>query len=122
MIGSRVKTLRERKGLTLKEFGESLGGSKSVAANLEYDRVEPSDMAINLICMKYGVSRKWLAEGVGEMYERDEDEVLAALDDLMNGEGHKNTRALIKALARMSEDQLEAIDAYVDELLKELGH
>ncbi|MEA5016155.1 MAG: helix-turn-helix transcriptional regulator [Candidatus Limiplasma sp.] len=121
MFGDRIKQLRKAKGLTVEQFGESLGGSKSVAANLEYGRVEPSEMVLNLICLKHGVSYKWLKDGIGEMYASEEDEVLAALDDLMTGEGHEKTKAMIKALARMSDKQLDTIDAYVDALLEELG-
>mgnify|MGYP003759263089 CR=1 FL=1 len=118
---SRIKILRETKDLTLKAFGETLGVSTSVVANLEYGRVKPSEMVINLISLKHGVSRKWLTGDSDDMFGSEEKEIQAALDDLMSGSEHENTRALITALVKMSPEQLNAIDAYIDRLLEVLG-
>ena len=120
MFGDRIKQIRKVKGLTLEKFGESLGASKSVVANLEYNRVEPTEMVIKLICREHGVAYAWLKDGTGEMFASEEDEVLAALDNLMREDAHEKTKALIRALARLTNHQLDVIDAYVDHLIREI--
>lgn len=116
----RIREVRKRNELTQPAFGERIGLGKDAVANIEYGRVTPSEVIVRAICHEFNVDYGWLKDGIGEMYASEEDEVLAALDDLMNGDEHKKTKALIKALARMSDEQLDVIDAYVDALVKEL--
>lgn len=77
MIGNQIKELRKALDCTQAELGSRLGISRSAVANLEYDRVEPTDATIRLICMTFGLNESWLRTGAGEMYSERGD--LAAL-------------------------------------------
>ena len=81
MIGNRIKVLRESlfgKKISQEEFGELLGVSRSVIANIEYGRVEPSPVMIRAICLQFDVNETWLRTGEGEMFlPKDPDDELA---------------------------------------------
>ena len=75
MVSERIKLLRKALDLTQTEFGVQLGVSRDVISNLEYGRVAPSDLIINMMCAKFGVDDEWLRTGAGTMYrEKSRDE------------------------------------------------
>ncbi len=117
----RIREVRKQNGLTQPAFGCRIGLSKDAIANLEYGRVEPSEIVLRSICREFGVSYVWLKDGTEAPYKSDEDRITAKVVTLLAGEGHKKTKALIRALARLEDHQLDAIDKYVDYLLEELG-
>ncbi len=80
----RIRLLRKQKlKLTQERFGEQLGVSRSVIANIETNvlaRPEQKEPLYRLICEKFHVSYKWLTSGEGEMFETNaEDDSLDAL-------------------------------------------
>ncbi len=120
-FSERVKWLRKENNLTLVEMGDRLGIGRDAYANLEYGRVEPAKIVLKAICRETGASLDWLESGAAKPYTSDEDRVVAKVVSLMAGSEHKNTKALIRALAKLDDAQLDAIDTYVDALLAELG-
>ena len=86
MVG-RIKTLRKVLGLSQSEFGEKLGVSRSVIANIELNRVEPKERLIKHICDIFNVNESWLAGGVGEMFSNvpKQDQMVDELLDLFHG-------------------------------------
>ena len=57
MIGERIKLVRQSqdKKLTQEEFGDMLGVSRSVIANAELGRVEPTELFIQHLCSVFDV-------------------------------------------------------------------
>lgn len=86
-ISDRIKKIRTDHSpkLSQTEFGERLGVSKDVIANLEYDRVKPSDSMIRLICMTYKVNPVWLETGEGEPYDTYSPDLAQEMRDLLRG-------------------------------------
>jgi transcriptional regulator with XRE-family HTH domain len=115
----RFRTVRKQLGLSQTAFAEKLGITRDVINNIENSRVEPSELVIRVVCSTFGVDYDWLKNGQGNMYPTDEDAVLAALDDLMTGE-NEETKALIRALARMDEKELAVINKLIRTLKEEL--
>lgn len=64
----RMKQVREYYDLTQKAFGESLGVSRDVYANIENGRVEPRDTFLKLLVKTYHVNLDWLYTGEGDMF------------------------------------------------------
>lgn len=120
-IGTRIRRIRKNCDgkMTQKEFGERLGVSMAVVTSYELDRVIPPEPTIRLICSTFGVDYDWLKFGEGEMYATNDNAVLAALDDLMTSE-NEETKALIRALARLDENELAAINKLIRMIKKEL--
>lgn len=67
-IGKRIKSIREMKTLTQKEFGEQIGVSRDVIGNIEYGRVEVKENIIKLVILKFNINEVWLRTGQGEMF------------------------------------------------------
>lgn len=67
----RIKYVREKLGLSQREFGERLGVSRDVISNVEYGRVQPKDLFIQHLCEKYHVSEEWLRSGEGTAFTED---------------------------------------------------
>ena len=122
-IAERIKQIRKSHNakMTQTDFGEKLGLPREVITSYEIGRVIPPEPTIRLICSTFGVDYDWLKFGTGEMFGSGDDAVLAELDDLMTGEEHPETRAIIRALAGMSTTELDAIDALIARIKKELG-
>ncbi len=68
-MSNRIKALRKELNLSQREFGEKLGVSRDVISNIEYGRVLPKERFLQHVCQLYGVNKRWLETGQGEMFE-----------------------------------------------------
>ena len=79
-VYERIKYIRKKElNMTQEEFGQALGVSRSVIANIEYNRLarpEQKEPIIKLICKQFHVNESWLRTGEGEpfAYDLEEDE------------------------------------------------
>ncbi len=64
-MGENIKALRKQLGLSQADFGEKLGVSRDVIANIEYGRVKPKPIFTNHICDVFHVNKDWLLHGNG---------------------------------------------------------
>ena len=117
-INERIKVVRTsiKPKLSQTAFGEKLGVSKDVVVNLELGRVAPSASVINLICMTFDIDPIWLKDGVGEMKRppADDDELV---ERVMAGE-NEYAKSVMKAFAKLGDDEWEMLRKLVDELKK----
>ncbi len=67
-IGSRIKAVRQAKGLTQKEFAESLGIVQGFLSGIERERKAPSDTLLIALCHHYSINEEWLFTGIGNMF------------------------------------------------------
>lgn len=77
-IYERIRKLRkEELCLSQTEFGEKLGVSRSVIANIELNslaRPDQKESLYRLICKEFHVNYDWLINGEGNMYLEDAPE------------------------------------------------
>lgn len=116
-IGDRIKKLRKEKGLTMLEFGESIGMSKASISGIEAGKNGPSEQTVRLICSMYSVDYFWLKTGEGDMYI-NETEIL--IEELVKEQNlDDNTARMLKRFLGLSKESqrivLSAIDALLDE-------
>lgn len=72
MIGNRIKELRIKKNLTLKEFAKKIGTGHGYISKLErHISKNPSKRFIISICQAFNVNIKWLETGEGPMLQSD---------------------------------------------------
>lgn len=76
----RIRQIRKQLNMSQREFGESLGVSRDVMANIENNRVQPSETFILLMCCIYNVNPRWLETGVGEPILTEESNLKKAMD------------------------------------------
>ena len=112
-FGERINTIRTsfKPKLSMSAFGERLGVSKDVVANLEYNRVEPSEAMLLLISKTYGVRYEWLKTGELPMKPPETDEFLEKIAHIMEGESPNKKRA-IEMIMYMPDELLDWVYQY----------
>lgn len=116
-IGDRIKKLRKEKGLTMLEFGKSIGMSKASISGIEAGKNGPSEQTVRLICSMYNVDYFWLKTGDGEMYINETEILIEKLVKEQNLDD--DTARMLKRFLGLSKESqrivLSAIDALLDE-------
>lgn len=109
----RIYQLRKELGYNQEKFGNIIGITKSAVSNWESGRRKIPDSSIKLICKEFNVDYIWLTTGQGEMFHQSDDDVEAAIEDIMHGENefHKN---LFKTFAKLGEEELLALEKIMD--------
>lgn len=118
-MNTRIKELRNALNLTQTEFGERIGFSRPMVANLEgAGRAEIKEHTIHLICKEYKVNENWLRTGEGEMFVpmSAEEELIEFTRDLLIGEKESFKNRLITALAKLSDEQWDMLEGLIDEI------
>lgn len=114
-INERFRMLRLELGLSQTAFGEPIGLSRSEVKNIEYDKTEPKQLTIPIICRQFNVSEVWLRTGEGDMFndvdaEQELTDVLAEIavsnDDLI--------KRIIRAYWELDEKEKAAIRKLID--------
>lgn len=114
-FGQRIKTIRtsQKPKLTQTEFGQRLGVSKDVVANLEYDRVDPAESMIRLICQTYNINYAWLKTGEGEMEPIPVEDDTPGLLMARYRKGSPAVRRLLRAFAALDDDWYDKLEAAI---------
>lgn len=118
MIGDRIKSIRKKNGLSLEQFGERVGVSKSGMSKIERAENGTTDQTIKSICREFGVNEHWLRTGEGEMLDASNPSILARLAE----EYHLSPRkqAVISAFLELDDTAQDAIMRYVDLVVEKL--
>ncbi|GEM_PF-4561288 len=66
-IAERIKQVRLKLDLLQVEFGRAIGISRSHVSGIEKGKMPATERVLDAICFKFGINRKWLYEGAGEM-------------------------------------------------------
>jgi transcriptional regulator with XRE-family HTH domain len=69
-INERLKAVRSALNLSQTEFCKGIYISQSFYAQLEGQTKNVNERIIELITLKYGVNKKWLLTGKGEMFSQ----------------------------------------------------
>ena len=117
-IGERIKKLRKHLDLTQGDFAKRIGATQNTMTRYETDKINPSTAAVTLICREFNVNENWLRTGEGEMFiKRDrEDEIAAAVHQLLSGESAEFKKRLISVLVSLKEEHWEILEDKVKEL------
>lgn len=83
-IGKRIKILRETLNMSQVEFGKAVYLSNAYIAELECEHRKINDRIIHLISLNFGVSKKWLKNGEGDMFFKTPGEKLQRMVNLFN--------------------------------------
>lgn len=111
----RLKEVRRRAGMTQTEFGAAIGATRAMISSYEFGAVVPSDTIIELICIKFHISRLWLTTGEGPMDDIDpEDPVPAKLADVYNDLPERFKKA-VQVLMEMTPEWWAVLDKAFDE-------
>lgn len=78
----RIKEIRKENGLNQAEFGNKIGVSRDVIANIEGNRIEVKDIHIIAISNTFGVSESWLRYGIEPKQQEPSDDFISLAADL----------------------------------------
>lgn len=117
-MNNRIREIRDSCGLSRKAFGERIYVSQDVINNIERGRAVPSELLIKAICDVYGINRKWLETGEGEMWQPKMNETFDALSQEYHLDPMES--AAVRAFVSLPEEKrsavLDAIRAIVHEM------
>ena len=117
-MNERIKKLRKSLELTQQGFADRIKTSRNNIAGYEAGTRAPSEAVVSLICREFNVNENWLRTGEGEMFiKRDrEDEIAAAVHQLLSGESAEFKKRLISVLVSLKEEHWEILEDKVKEL------
>jgi len=115
-LHERVRMVREHSKLSLSKFGDRLGVSKSVIANLEYNKVQPPEPMIRAIAFEFAVNYEWLKTGKGSMAVTAEESDVAALTNIMTGDD-EFAKSLFRAFARLGPNEWRMLRNFMEEVI-----
>lgn len=115
----RLKELRRALRLTQQEFADRLGISRGNIATYETRDGIPGSSVVNLICREFNVNETWLRTGEGDMFiqQSREDEIAAAVHQMLSGESSEFKRRLIAVLSKLKEEQWIFLEEKMREIL-----
>lgn len=67
-LNERLKKLRKTLDLTQQEFADRLNVPRNTIGGYEVGKSNPSDAAVNNICITFNINEHWLRTGEGEMF------------------------------------------------------
>ena len=70
-VRDRILKIRDTLGLTQTEFCKRIFVSQTYFSNVENGNRKVNDRIIALVCSQYGVNKKYLTEGIGDMFTED---------------------------------------------------
>lgn len=120
-IGDRIRATRKALKKSQKEFAQTLGLSENFIWMIEKGDRVPSDRTIADICREFGVSRAWLVEGVGEMYEKRSlnETLLEMANALMKESDDAFKKRFVMALLQNPPEWWDATETFIKTLSDE---
>lgn len=122
----RLKELRKELGLTQAEFGKVLGLSNFAISDMEKGKSSISKRNVYLICEKFGISERWLLEGIGDKYDKT-----LPMDDLaiacagIQKEKYEKIKQLLILYGKLDDNSKKVVDDFlslcIDTLKKQDG-
>jgi len=83
-ISKRVRHLRQTLNMSQVEFAKAIHISNGYIAELECEHRRVNDRVIHLISLTFGVNRKWLETGEGDIFFSTPGEKLQRMVSLFN--------------------------------------
>lgn len=111
--GERIRELRKTLKMTMEQFGEKIGVTKSTISNIENGNRNATEHMVKSICREFNVDYIWLTTGDGEMFVDTDDDFIERIDRIMAGEDDAR-KNLFKALLEASDEDIAAFQRIID--------
>lgn len=115
--GKRVKAIRKELNMTLEQFGEKLGVTKTAISYVENNKRNLTEQMLLSICREFGVNEIWLRTGEGDvenMFTKlsDDDRYSINLGKLSITE-NQLAKNMLNAIAEASPEKLKHIEEFM---------
>ncbi len=114
-VKNRIKKIRNDNKLTMEQFGNRIGITRSSVSLLESGKNNPSEQTIRLICQEFNVREEWLRTGEEPMTSED-DRYSHNLAHLTMPDDEMIIR-WVNAIAETHPDTLRQIEAFMKKVL-----
>lgn len=111
--GERIRELRKTLKMTMEQFGEKIGVTKSTISNIENGNRNATKHMVKSICREFNVDYIWLTTGGGEMFVDTDDDFIERIDRIMVGEDDAR-KNFFKALLEASDEDIAAFQRIID--------
>ena len=111
--GERIRELRKTLKMTMEQFGEKIGVTKSTISNIENGNRNATEHMVKSICREFNVDYIWLTTGDGEMFVDTDDDFVERIDRIMVGEDDAR-KNFFKALLEASDEDIAAFQRIID--------
>ena len=115
--GERIRELRKTLKMTMEQFGEKIGVTKSTISNIENGNRNATEHMVKSICREFNVDYMWLTTGDGEMFIDNDDDFIERIDRIMAG-GDEARKNLFKFMLELSDDDIAALDRLMKKAIK----
>lgn len=115
-VESRIREIRKHFKLTQAEFGESLGVNRTIIKNYELAIVEPTNIFLDHLCLKYNIDPIWLNTGEGEMFHKNtvDEEIAAFVGDALSVKGDPFIQRILFALSRLDDNGIKEFKRFYE--------
>lgn len=117
----RIKQVRKSNNLTMEQFGNRIGITKSSVSLLESGKNFPSEQTIKLICQEFNINEEWIRTGSGKMPKSltKNQEIGAFANDVMRLPDEAFKKRFVEALKKLDEKDWESLEKIVNKLMIE---
>lgn len=104
----RIKKVRKLNNLTMEQFGNRIGITKSSVSLLESGKNSPSEQTLKLICKEFNVDMEWLQTGNGEITKEIPSKLSFYLGQIEGGDD-EFIQDLIEVYMELDPDSKQAL-------------
>lgn len=104
----RIKKVRKLNNLTMEQFGNRIGITKSSVSLLESGKNSPSEQTLKLICKEFNIDMEWLQTGNGNMTKEVPNKLSFYLGQIEGG-NDEFIKDLIEVYMELDPDSKKAL-------------
>lgn len=108
---NRIKEIRLDVGLTMEQFGNRLGVTRSTISRLESSIISVTEQMRLSISREFGISEEWLRNGTGNMYDNIEKSarLMEWAVDIMKEKDDSIKKKVVNLLMSLNESDWDLI-------------
>lgn len=120
-MNERIKGIRKHLKLSQEEFAKRLGITGSGLSNIESGKRSVTEQMTIAICQIFNVSKDWLCDGKGEMFNKDsrDSEIDTFINTVLSDETDDFKRRLILMLSKLNANEWKVLESKARELFAE---
>lgn len=117
-LKDRLKEIRNNENMTMEEFGNCLGVTKTAISRLEKGERNLTNQMIKSICERFGINEEWLRTGEGEMYNLPEDKTAAVVSELLEESNpvYDAVISIVQTYQKLDEKSQKVLDNFIKEV------
>lgn len=116
-MNERVRIIRKNAGLTMEQFGQKIGVTRSAVSNIENGYRGVTEQMTRSICREFNVDEEWLRTGSGAPYKKlsRKEKISEFFGDVLNeGDDDSFKVQVVELLANLEVDDWR----YLADMLK----